>query len=75
YAAALKEIELLEQRESLPPVALFMRAACYDKLGQAAEALDAYQKFLAVNKDETTDMFFEAASRSRALATELKNKR
>jgi tetratricopeptide (TPR) repeat protein len=75
YAAALKEIELLEQRESLPPVALFMRAACYDKLGQAAEALGAYQKFLAVNKDETTDMFFEAASRSRALSTELKNKR
>jgi superkiller protein 3 len=75
YAAALKEITLLEQRESLPPVALFMRAACYDKLGQAAEALDAYQKFLAVNKDENSDMYFEATSRARALAFEVKNKK
>jgi tetratricopeptide (TPR) repeat protein len=75
YAATLKEIALLEQREPLPPVALFMRAASYDKLGQAVEALDAYQKFLAVNKDETSDMYFEATSRSRALAIHLKNKR
>jgi Flp pilus assembly protein TadD len=75
YPAALKEINLLEQRESLPPVALFMRAACYDKLGQAAEALDAYRKFLAVNKDENSDMYFEATSRSRVLAFELKNKK
>ena len=75
YAAALKEINLLEQRESLPPVGLFMRAACYDKLGQAAEALDAYQKFLAMNKDENSDMYFEATSRSRVLAFELKNKK
>jgi tetratricopeptide (TPR) repeat protein len=75
YAATLKEIALLEQRVPLPPVALFMRAASYDKLGQAAEALDTYQKFLAVNKDETSDMYFEATSRSRALAIALKNKR
>jgi superkiller protein 3 len=75
YAAALKEINLLERRASLPPVALFMRAACYDKLGQVAEALDAYQKFLSVNKDENSDMYFEATSRSRALAFELKNKK
>lgn len=75
YAATLKEINLLEQRESLPLVALFMRAACYDKLGQAAEALDGYQKFLAQNKDENSDMYFEATSRARALAFELKNKK
>jgi tetratricopeptide (TPR) repeat protein len=75
YAAALKEITLLEQRESLPPVAFFMRAACYDKLGQSAEALDAYQKFLAVNRDENSDMYFEATSRTRALTFELKNKK
>lgn len=75
YAAALKEINLLEQRETLPLVALFMRAVCYDKLGQAAEALDAYQKFLAQNKDENSDMYFEATARARALAFELKNKK
>ena len=54
---------------------MFMRAASYDKLGQAAEALGAYQKFLAVNKDENSDMYFEATSRARALASELKNKK
>jgi hypothetical protein len=40
-----------------------------------APALDAYQKFLQLNKDETSDMYFEAAARSRTLARELKDKK
>jgi Flp pilus assembly protein TadD len=75
YGAALKGLEELSRREKLPLGTLFIRATCYDKLGQPAEALDAYQKFLAENKDETSDMYFEAAARARFLARALKEKK
>lgn len=75
YGAALKGLEELSRREKLPPGTLFIRATCYDKLGQPAEALDAYQKFLAENKDETSDMYFEAAARARFLTRVLKEKK
>jgi len=75
YPAALKGLDLLSQRETLPLGTLFIRATCYDKLGQAAEALDAYRKFLAQNKDETSDMYFEATARVRFLIHELQNKK
>jgi Flp pilus assembly protein TadD len=75
YGAALKGLEELSRREKLPLGPLFIRATCYDKLGQPAEALDAYQKFLAENNDETSDMYFEAAARARFLARVLKEKK
>lgn len=75
YGAALKGLEVLSKREKLPLGTLFIRATCYDKLGQPAEALDAYQKFLADNKDETSDMYFEAAARARFLTRVLKEKK
>ena len=52
-----------------------MRAACYDNLGEATDALDAYQRFLQLNKDENSDMYFFATARSRVLARELQNKK
>lgn len=75
YAGALAALDALAQRKSLPPASWFIRAACYDHLGQPAPALDAYKKFLELNKDETSDMYFESASRVRALTRELENKR
>jgi tetratricopeptide (TPR) repeat protein len=75
YPAALKGLDLLSERETLPLGTQFIRATCYDKLGQAAEALDAYQKFLSQNKDETSDMYFEATARVRFLIRELQNKK
>jgi Flp pilus assembly protein TadD len=75
YAAALSGLDVLAQHETLPLGSWFIRAICYDKLGQVAPALDAYQKFLQLNKDETSDMYFEAAARSRTLARELKDKK
>jgi tetratricopeptide (TPR) repeat protein len=74
YPAALDGIDLLSKRESLPPGSWFMRADCYDKLGQPANALEAYQQFLALNKDENNDMYFEASARARTLARELKKR-
>jgi len=75
YSAALEGMDLLSKREPLPPGNWFMRATCYDKLNQAANALEAYQRFLQLNKDQNSDMYFEAAARVRALTRELQNKR
>ncbi len=75
YAAALHGLDVLSQHETLPLASVFVRATCYDKLGQKPEALAAYQKFLEQNKDENSDMYFEAAARARTLARELKDKK
>jgi len=75
YPAALQGLDVLSKRKALPLGTLFIRATCYDKLGQAAQALEAYQKFLSLNKDESSDMYFEAAARARFLARELKEKK
>jgi tetratricopeptide (TPR) repeat protein len=75
YPAALAALDALAKRQELPPGSWFIRAACYDKLGQPAQALEAYQRFLHVNKDENSDMYFESAARVRALARELQNKK
>jgi len=60
YPAALEGIDLLSKRESLPPGSWFMRATCYDKLEQPANALEAYKRFLELNKDLNNDMYFES---------------
>ncbi|MGA8145283.1 MAG: tetratricopeptide repeat protein [Candidatus Acidiferrales bacterium] len=75
YEPALKALDLLSQREELPAGTVFIRATCYDKLGQAAAALDSYQKFLQLNKDQNNDMYFAATERARFLARELKEKK
>jgi superkiller protein 3 len=75
YPAALQGLDVLSKRKALPLGTLFIRATCYDKLGQVAQALEAYQQFLSLNKDETSDMYFEAAARARFLARELKEKK
>jgi tetratricopeptide (TPR) repeat protein len=75
YPAALEGLDLLSKREQLPPASLFVRASCYDKMGKPAEAIDAYQQFLRVNKDQNNDMYFEATARVRTLKRELQNKR
>ncbi len=75
YTEALAALDALARREELPLGSWFMRAACYDNLGEAADALDAYQKFLQLNRDENSDMYFIATARSRVLARELQNKK
>jgi superkiller protein 3 len=75
YREALSALDALAKREELPLGSWFMRAACYDNLGDAANALDAYQKFLQLNRDENSDMYFIATARSRVLTRELQNKK
>jgi Flp pilus assembly protein TadD len=73
YAATLHGLDVLAQKETPPIGSWFVRATCYDKLGQAAPALEAYKKFLEMNKDENSDMYFEATARVRTLTRELAN--
>jgi superkiller protein 3 len=75
YSAALSGLDILAKHEDLPFGSWFIRATCYDKLGQPAPALDAYQKFLQLNKDQNSDMYFEASARVRTLTRELKDKK
>ena len=73
YAATLHGLDVLAQKETPAMGSWFVRATCYDKLGQAAPALEAYKKFLEMNKDENSDMYFEATARVRTLTRELAN--
>jgi protein O-GlcNAc transferase len=75
YAATLHGLDVLAQKETPTMGSWFVRATCYDKLGQAAPALEAYKKFLELNKDENSDMYFEATARVRTLTRELANKK
>ena len=70
YPATLQGLDVLSKRKTLPLGTWFIRATCYDKLGQKAQALEAYKKFLELNTDQNNDMYFEASSRVRALARE-----
>ena len=75
YPATLHGLDLLAQKETPPLGSWFVRATCYDKLGQVPLALEAYKKFLELNKDENSDMYFEASARVRTLTRELANKK
>ena len=75
YPATLHGLELLEKRQPLDAAQWFIRAVCYDKLGYAPQALDAYKKFLQVNTDLNSDSYFEAAARVRTLTREVEEKR
>lgn len=75
YAIALQALDALSKREELPPASWFFRAACYDKLEQPEQAVDAYQKFLQLNTDQNSDRYFEATSRVRFLKREMENKK
>jgi superkiller protein 3 len=75
YAAALGALDALSKRQELPLASWYVRAVCYDNLGQVPQALDAYQKFLQLNKDENSDMYFISTARVRVLIRELQNKK
>jgi tetratricopeptide (TPR) repeat protein len=75
YPGALTAIAVLAQRE--PPAAglWFIRATCYDKLGQQQEALDAYSTFLTMNAGKENDQYFVASGRIRILEREIRERK
>jgi tetratricopeptide (TPR) repeat protein len=53
----------------------FVRGLCYDKLHQPQPALDAYQKFLALDQDKNPDQRWQAEQRSKVLKRVLEGKK
>lgn len=74
FTGALAALDLLAKRVSLNAGAWFVRGSCYDHLNEPKAALDAYNKFLAMNTNRNSDQYFEAAARARFLAHQLKQK-
>jgi tetratricopeptide (TPR) repeat protein len=75
YAQALAALDALSKREELPLTSWYVRAVCYDNLKETAQALDAYQKFLQLNTNQNSDMYFVSSERVRVLTRELQNKK
>jgi tetratricopeptide (TPR) repeat protein len=74
YPAALQAQDMLAQRETPPIFFWFVRATCFDKLGRKAEAVAAYEKFVALDQGRTDKQDFQARQRIRILRRELEKK-
>ncbi len=74
YAATLEALDRLAQREEPNAGTWFIRAACYDKLSRNAEAVTAYEKFLALDQGHSESQTFIAHERIRFLKLQQKKK-
>ncbi len=75
YQATLQILDELDRRETPSAGSWFIRATCYDKLGRKAEAVAAYEKFLALDQGHSENQGFQARQRIRILARELEQKK
>jgi tetratricopeptide (TPR) repeat protein len=67
WPAAISTLDLIAKAESPGPGEWFIRALCYDKLNQPKPALEAYQKFLELDRDKNPDQVWQAQQRSKVL--------
>ena len=65
--AALATLDVIAKTEPPAAGAWFIRALCYDKLRQVRPALEAYEKFLAMEQGKTSDQVWQAQERSKVL--------
>jgi len=75
YPATLAALDEIAKMEQPGAGVWFVRAICYDKLNQPKLALDAYQKFLALDRDKNPDQVWQAKERSKVLQRMLERKR
>ena len=75
YPAALSTLDEIAKMEQPGAGVWFIRAICYDKLNQPKLALEAYQKFLALDQDKNPDQVWQARERSKVLQRMLERKR
>lgn len=75
YPAALAAMDVIAKVETPGPGTWFIRALCYDKLNQPEPALDAYQRFLALDGNKNPDQVWQAQQRSKVLRRVLEKKR
>jgi Flp pilus assembly protein TadD len=73
--AALATLDVIAKAETPGAAAWFIRALCFDKLRQVKPALDAYQKFLAMDEGKNPDQIWQAQQRSKVLKHMLEEKR
>ena len=67
YSAAIAALDLIAKVETPAAGEWFIRALCYDKLNQPKPALEAYQKFLELDRDKNPDQVWQAQQRSKVL--------
>lgn len=75
WPAALATLDVIAKAETPGAASWFIRALCYDKLHQVKLALEAYQKFLAMDEGKNPDQVWQAQQRSKVLKHMLEEKR
>jgi Flp pilus assembly protein TadD len=65
--ATLSTLDMIAKAETPGPGPWFIRALCYDKLGQVLPALDAYRKFLKLDGNRNPDQVWQANQRIHVL--------
>ena len=73
--ATLATLDVIAKAEPPGSGAWFIRALCYDKLHQFKPALEAYDRFLALEQGKTSDQVWQAQQRSKVLKHMLEEKR
>ena len=73
--AALGALDQLARSEPPNSGTWFMRATCYDKLGNMAEAIEAYQKFIELDHGRDDAQDFQARQRVAFLRRKLEGKK
>src|SRR6202022_486508 len=73
--ATLNTLDVVAKMETPAAGTWFIRALCYDKLRQLRPALDAYDKFLALEQGKTSDQVWQAQQRSKILKRMLEGKK
>jgi len=72
---ALAALDEIARHEAPGAGAWFVRALCYDKLGRAQDAINAYQKFLDLDHNEHENQVWQAHQRIQVLRKTLEKKR
>jgi len=75
YQAALAALDVVAKAETPGAGAWFIRALCYDKLGEVQAALDAYRKFLALDENKNPDQVWQANQRIHVLEKTVEKKK
>ncbi len=75
YSATLAVLDKIDQFETPGAGSWFIRALCYDSLNQPKPALEAYQKFLELDRNKNPNQVWQAQERSKVLRRKLEGKK
>jgi Flp pilus assembly protein TadD len=67
YSATIAVLDVIAKVETPGAGPWFIRALCYDKLGQVQSALAAYRKFLELDENKNSDQVWQANQRIHVL--------